>query len=76
MVFEKQDRDKEIKDTIVGKREVSKNPLNYDSWFDYVKLEESLGNKNWIREVYERESANNTGRDVSIHVSSLLRYEI
>jgi crooked neck len=65
LAFEKQfgDRD-EIEDAIVGKRrfqyedEVRKNPLNYDSWFDYIRLEESVGNKERIREVYERAIAN------------------
>ncbi|ESQ55221.1 hypothetical protein EUTSA_v10024572mg [Eutrema salsugineum] len=53
-----------IEDSIVGKRrfqyedEVRKNPLNYDSWFDYVRLEETIGNKDRIREIYERAIAN------------------
>nr|XP_043626995.1 crooked neck-like protein 1 [Erigeron canadensis] len=65
VAFEKQYGDKEgIEDAIVGKRrfqyeeEVRKNPLVYDSWFDYVRLEESVGNKQRIREVYERAIAN------------------
>ena len=65
VAFEKQYGDKEgIEDAIVGKRrfqyedEVKKNPLNYDSWFDYIRLEESVGNKDRIREVYERAIAN------------------
>ncbi|XP_010480505.1 PREDICTED: crooked neck-like protein 1 [Camelina sativa] len=63
--FEKQYGDKEVvEDAIVGKRrfqyevEVRKNPLNYDSWFDYLRLEESLGNKDRIREIYDRAIAN------------------
>ncbi|KAA8521213.1 hypothetical protein F0562_011880 [Nyssa sinensis] len=58
--FEKQYGDKEgIEHAIVGKRrfqyeeEIKKNPLNYDSWFDYVRLEETVGNKERIRVVYE-----------------------
>ncbi|VVB09550.1 unnamed protein product [Arabis nemorensis] len=65
VAFEKQYGDKEgIEDAIVGKRrfqyedEVRKNPLNYDSWFDYVRLEETVGNKDRIREIYERAIAN------------------
>nr|CAD1843308.1 unnamed protein product [Ananas comosus var. bracteatus] len=65
VAFEKQYGDREgIEDAIVGKRrfqyeeEVRKNPLNYDSWFDYVRLEESVGNKDMIREVYERAIGN------------------
>jgi crooked neck len=65
VAFEKQYGDKEgIEDAIVGKRrfqyedEVRKNPLNYDAWFDYIRLEESVGNKERIREVYERAIAN------------------
>ncbi|XP_031271616.1 crooked neck-like protein 1 [Pistacia vera] len=65
VAFEKQYGDKEgIEDAIVGKRrfqyedEVRKNPMNYDTWFDYIRLEESVGNKERIREVYERAIAN------------------
>ncbi|KAL0002398.1 hypothetical protein SO802_016179 [Lithocarpus litseifolius] len=65
VAFEKQYGDKEgIEDAIVGKRrfqyedEVRKNPLNYDSWFDYIRLEENVGNKDRIREVYERAISN------------------
>ncbi|PPD87713.1 hypothetical protein GOBAR_DD15352 [Gossypium barbadense] len=65
VAFEKQYGDKEgIEDAIVGKRrfqyedEVRKNPLNYDAWFDYIRLEESVGSKGRIREVYERAIAN------------------
>jgi crooked neck len=65
LAFEKQFGDREgIEDAIVGKRrfqyeeEVRKNPLNYDSWFDYIRLEESVGNKERTREVYERAIAN------------------
>ncbi|XLR12090.1 hypothetical protein HN51_048818 [Arachis hypogaea] len=65
VAFEKQYGDREgIEDAIVGKRrfqyedEVRKNPLNYDSWFDYIRLEESVGNKERIKEVYERAIAN------------------
>jgi len=53
-----------IENVIVGKRrfqyeeEVKKNPLNYDSWFDYARLEESVGDKEKVREVYERAIAN------------------
>lgn len=32
-------------------QQLSENPLNYDTWFDYVKLEESTGNVDRIREV-------------------------
>ncbi|KAE8693877.1 Crooked neck-like protein 1 [Hibiscus syriacus] len=41
-----------------GDFSMRKNPLNYDAWFDYIKLEESVGNKGRIREVYERAIAN------------------
>ncbi|MCD7445870.1 hypothetical protein HAX54_015595 [Datura stramonium] len=65
VAFEKQYGDREgIEDAIVGKRrfqyedEVRKNPRNYDTWFDYIRLEESLGNKERIREVYENAIAN------------------
>ncbi|KAG5400151.1 hypothetical protein IGI04_014758, partial [Brassica rapa subsp. trilocularis] len=65
VAFEKQYGDKEgIEDAIAGNRrfqyedEVRKNPLNYDSWFDYVMLEETVGNKDRIREIYEMAIAN------------------
>ncbi|CAN1751072.1 Crooked neck-like protein 1 [Linum perenne] len=65
VAFEKQYGDKEgIEDAIVSKRrfqyedEVRKNPLNYDAWFDYIRLEESVGDNNRVREVYERSVAN------------------
>ncbi|URD98738.1 HAT (Half-A-TPR) repeat [Musa troglodytarum] len=65
VAFEKQYGDRKgIEDAIVSKRrfqyeeEVRKNPLNYDCWFDYIRLEESVGNKDMVREVYERAIAN------------------
>ncbi|OIT35505.1 hypothetical protein A4A49_13266 [Nicotiana attenuata] len=65
VAFEKQYGDSEsIEDAIIGKRRfeyedgVRKNPTNYDTWFDYIQLEESIGNKEKIREVYERAIAN------------------
>jgi crooked neck len=65
VAFEKQYGDKEeIEDAIIGKRrfkyeeEVRKSPLNYDAWFDYIGLEESVGNTEKTREVYERAIAN------------------
>ncbi|KAF9320216.1 Crooked neck-like protein 1 [Podila horticola] len=59
--FEKQFGDKEgIEDVVVGKRrlqyeaELATNLKNYDIWFDYGKLEESTGDVDRVREVYER----------------------
>jgi len=37
---------------------VKQNPFNYDSWFDYLRLVESDGNADDIREIYERAIAN------------------
>lgn len=34
------------------------NPNNYDAWFDYLRLVESEGNLDVIRETYERAIAN------------------
>ena len=34
------------------------NPNNYDAWFDLLRLTESDGNKDVIRETYERAIAN------------------
>jgi crooked neck len=53
-----------IEDVIVSKRkfqyeeEVKANPSNYDAWFDYLRLVESEGNADIIRETYERAIAN------------------
>lgn len=49
-----------IEDVVLSKRrftyeqQLSEEPLNYDTWFDYVKLEESTGNVDRIREVRRR----------------------
>lgn len=53
-----------IEDVIVSKRkyqyeeQVKENPLNYDAWFDYLRLMESEGNVDTTRETYERAIAN------------------
>ncbi|KAH6926402.1 hypothetical protein HPB50_018109 [Hyalomma asiaticum] len=53
-----------IEDVIVSKRkyqyeeQVKENPLNYDAWFDYLRLMESEGNVDSTRETYERAIAN------------------
>jgi crooked neck len=53
-----------IEDVIVSKRklqyeqEIAENPMNYDAWFDYLRLVESEGNVEVIRETYERAIAN------------------
>ncbi|XP_065345584.1 crooked neck-like protein 1 [Cloeon dipterum] len=53
-----------IEDVIVSKRkfqyeeEVKANPSNYDAWFDYLRLVESEGNPDTIRETYERAISN------------------
>lgn len=63
--FEKKNGDKGgIEDVIVGKRrfqyeeELKQNISNYDAWFDYVRLEETYGDLDKTREVYERAIAN------------------
>ncbi|KAL2154073.1 hypothetical protein VTH82DRAFT_2749 [Thermothelomyces myriococcoides] len=59
--FEKQFGDKEgVEDVILTKRrrlyeeQVKENPKNYDVWFDFARLEESGGDPDRVREVYER----------------------
>jgi len=59
--FEKQYGEREgIEDSIVSKRRfqyeesLKAAPTNYDTWFDYLRLEESNGNIVAIRELYER----------------------
>ena len=53
-----------IENVILSKRkfqyeeEVKENSMNYDAWFDYIRLVESEGNMDTIRETYERAIAN------------------
>jgi len=63
--FEKQHGDRKgIEDVVVGKRRfhyeelIKDNARNYDVWFDYARLEESEGDKDKVREIYERAIAN------------------
>ncbi|KAF2722821.1 Pre-mRNA-splicing factor clf1 [Polychaeton citri CBS 116435] len=59
--FEKQYGDREgVEDVVLAKRRVlyeesvRENPKNYDAWFDYARLEESSGDHDRVRDVYER----------------------
>lgn len=59
--FEKMHGDRDaIEEVVLNKRRfiyeeaLQKNPRNYDVWFDYVRLEESCGEVNKTREIYER----------------------
>ncbi|CAG9467662.1 unnamed protein product [Pedinophyceae sp. YPF-701] len=61
MAFEKQYGDHDaVEGAVLGRRrfeyeeEVTKNPMNYDTWFDYARLEESGGDAARVRDVYER----------------------
>ena len=63
--FEKQRGDREgIEDVILSKRRfeyeeaVRKDAYAYDTWFDYLKLEESAGDVERTRQLYERAIAN------------------
>ncbi|XP_076054199.1 pre-mRNA splicing factor crn [Oratosquilla oratoria] len=53
-----------IDDVITSKRKfqyeeaLKQNPLDYDIWFDYVRMLEADGNLDLIRETYERAIAN------------------
>merc|ERR1712107_601823 len=53
-----------IENVIISKRnfqyeeEVKENPMNFDAWFDFVRLTESEGNMETIRETYERAVSN------------------
>eukprot|EP00921_Rhytidocystis_pertsovi_P025197 GHVQ01040666.1.p1 GENE.GHVQ01040666.1~~GHVQ01040666.1.p1 ORF type:complete len:676 (-),score=93.27 GHVQ01040666.1:347-2374(-) len=65
VAFQKQHGAREdIEDTVMTKRrffyedEVKDSPLNYDVWFDYIKLEEAVGRIDAIRDLYERSVAN------------------
>ncbi|KAH6685226.1 pre-mRNA-splicing factor CLF1 [Plectosphaerella plurivora] len=59
--FEKQYGDQDgVEDVVLSKRrvyyeaQVKENPKNYDNWFDYTRLEETSGDADRIRDVYER----------------------
>ncbi|KAK2045885.1 TPR-like protein [Colletotrichum somersetense] len=59
--FEKQFGDKDgVEDVVLSKRrvfyeaQVKENPKNYDIWFDYTRLEETAGDLDRVRDVYER----------------------
>ncbi|RFU30016.1 hypothetical protein B7463_g6319, partial [Scytalidium lignicola] len=59
--FEKQFGDREgVEDVILSKRrvqyeeQIKENAKNYDVWFDYARLEETLGDVDRVRDVYER----------------------
>ena len=63
--FEKQNGDRQgIEDVVLGKKrvqyenDVRQNPNNYDAWFDYLKMEESCGDFEKTRDVYERAISN------------------
>lgn len=65
MEFEKQyGTREEMEEALLNKRrhaleaEVQRESYNYDSWFDYVRLEEQAGEADKAREVYERAIAN------------------
>jgi crooked neck len=59
--FEKQFGDREgVEDVILSKRRVhyeeqlKENPRNYDIWFDFARLEETAGDPERVRDIYER----------------------
>jgi crooked neck len=59
--FEKQFGDRDgVEDVILSKRrvqyeeQIKENPRNYDVWFDFARLEESAGDVDRVRDVYER----------------------
>ncbi|CAI7594151.1 unnamed protein product [Penicillium palitans] len=59
--FEKQYGDREgLEDVILSKRRVQyeeqlkENPRNYDIWFDFARLEETSGDPERVRDIYER----------------------
>lgn len=63
--FEKKYGDRAgIENVVISKRkfqyeeEIKANPMNYDAWFDYIRLVETEESQGTIREVYERAIAN------------------
>ena len=64
-LFEKQHGDKAgIEDVVFTKRrlkyieDLKTNPMDYETWFDYIRLEEEAGDVAKIRDVYERAISN------------------
>ena len=53
-------------------QELKKDPRNYDTWFDYIRMEESNGDIEKIRDVYERAIAQVPPALVSDEVFSFL----
>lgn len=61
VAFEKQHGDRAgVEDAVLARRrlayedELRANPLAYDAWFDYARLEEGAGDPERVRDVYER----------------------
>lgn len=60
----KQGVQKDIEDLITHKRKLlyeeglEKNPLDYDTWFDYIRLAEEELSPEQVRDIYERAVAN------------------
>lgn len=64
-IYEKKYGDREgIEDVVMSKRkfkyeqDLTENPHNYDTWFDYIRLVETEGDIEAIRRIYERAVAN------------------
>eukprot|EP00978_Attheya_sp_CCMP212_P005345 scaffold11961_cov44-Attheya_sp.AAC.1 len=65
VAFEKKHGDRQgIEDVILTKqraeykKKIAADPLDYDAWFEYAKLEEDHGDAAAVRDVYERAVAN------------------
>ena len=43
---------------IIYEKKLKENNMDYDTWFDYTKLEEEYGTENSCREIYERAISN------------------
>lgn len=54
----KGNKSRAAQDVIVGERrfqyeaDVKRDPLNYDSWFDYIRLEESAGQPDRVGHIF------------------------
>ena len=46
---------------------MAQQPNNYDAWFDYIKLEESVSGADTVRAVYERAVAQLPPSQVKLH---------
>ncbi|CAN6722085.1 unnamed protein product [Malus baccata var. baccata] len=63
----------EFEERYGDRQAIRKNPLDYDAWFGYIRLEENAGNKEKIRQVYDRAIANEIDARDEDHARAVYR---